>query len=44
MYGKKAWRQSHKNAANNTEQVRNATTHETAAVQPPAIHYENYPS
>ena len=42
MYGQKAWRQLHKNAASNIEQVLDAATHETAAVWPPTTHPENY--
>ena len=34
-YGEKAWRQLHKNAASNSEQVPEATPHKTAAVRPP---------
>ena len=40
--GKKAWRQLHKNAASNIEQVMEAASHKTAAVWPPNIYYENY--
>ena len=39
--GEKAWRQVHKNAANNFEQVLGATPYKTAAVRPPNSHYEN---
>ena len=42
MYGEKAWRQLHKNAASNTEQVLEAAPHKAAAVQPSTIHQENY--
>ena len=35
-YGEKAWRQLHKNAASNIEQVLEATPHKTTAVRPPA--------
>ena len=42
MYGEKAWRQLHKNAARNTEQVLESTPHKTAAVRPPTTHHENY--
>ena len=34
MYGKKAWRQLHKNAASNTEQVLEATPYKTATYHP----------
>ena len=44
MAGEKAWRQLHKNAANNIEQVLEPTRHKAAAVQPPTTHHENYPS
>ena len=40
-YGEKAWRQLHKNAAINIEQVE-ATPHKAAAVRPPTTHHENY--
>ena len=43
-YGEKAWRQLRKNAASNIEQVLEATLHKVAAVRPPTIHHENYPS
>ena len=42
MDGVKAWRQLHKNAASDTEQVLEATPHKAAAVRPPTTHYENY--
>ena len=43
-YGEKAWRQLHKNAASNIEQVQEAAApHKAAAVRPPTTHYENYP-
>ena len=41
--GEKAWRQLHKNAASNIEQVLEATPHKEAAVRPPTTHHENYP-
>ena len=44
MYGEKAWRQLHKNAASNIEQVMEATPHKVAAVRPPTTHHENYQS
>ena len=42
--GENAWRQLHKNAANNIEQVLEATLHKAAAIRPPATHHENYQS
>ena len=44
MDGEKAWRQLHKNAASNIEQVLEATPHKAAAIRPPTTHQENYPS
>ena len=44
MYGEKAWRQLHKNAASNTEQVLEATPHKIAAVLPFITYHENYQS
>ena len=38
------WRQLHKNAASNIEQVMEAVSHNAAAVQPFTTHHENYPS
>ena len=38
---KKVWWQLHKNAANNIEQVQDATPHKAAAVRPPTIHHQN---
>ena len=32
----------HKNTANSTEQVMDATTYKTAAERPPTSHHENY--
>ena len=40
----KAWRQLHKNAASNIEQVQEAAPHKVADVQPLTTHDENYPS
>ena len=40
--GEKAWRQQHKNAVRNIEQVLEATPHKAAAVQPPTTQHENY--
>ena len=42
--GEKAWRQLHKNAESNIEQVLEATPHKAAAVRPPTTHNENYQS
>ena len=42
--GEKAWRQLHKNASSNFEQVLEATPHKAAAVRPPTSHHKNYPS
>ena len=39
-----AWRQLHKNAASNLEQVLAATPHKIPTVWPPASYHENYPS
>ena len=41
---KKAWRQLHKNAASDIEQVLEATPHKAAAVLLPTTHHENYPN
>ena len=41
---KKAWRQSHKNAVSNIEQVLETAPYKAAAVRPPTTHHENYPS
>ena len=43
-YGEKAWRQLHKNAASNIEQVLEAAVHKAAAVRPLTTHHENYQS
>ena len=43
-YGEKAGQQLHKNAANNIEQVQEATPNITAAARPPTTHHENYPN
>ena len=42
MYGEKAWRQLHKNAASNIELVLEAAPHKAADLRPPATHHENY--
>ena len=44
MYGEKAWRQLHKNAASNNEQVLDAAPHKATGVRPLNTHHENYPS
>ena len=44
MYGEKAWRQLHKNAASNIEQVLGAAPNKAAAERPLTTHHENYPS
>ena len=41
-YGEKAWRQLHKNAASNFEQVLETTHHKAAAIRPHTTHHENY--
>ena len=41
-YGDKAWRQLHKNAASNIEEVLDATPYKAAAVRPPTTYHENY--
>ena len=40
-YGEKAWRQLHKNAATNIEQVLEAAPHKAAALRRPTTHHEN---
>ena len=42
MYGEKAWRQLHKNAASHIEQVLEAATHKAAIVRPLTTHHKNY--
>ena len=42
MNGEKAWRQQHKNAASNIEQVMEAAPHKAATVRPPTTYHENY--
>ena len=44
MYGEKAWRQLHKNAVRNIEQVLESAPHKAAAVWPPTTHHGNYPN
>ena len=39
---KKAWRQLHKNAASNIEQVMKVAPHKAAAVRPPTTNHEKY--
>ena len=41
-YGEKAWRQLHKNAASDIEQVMVTVPHKAAAVRPPTTHHKNY--
>ena len=41
---KKAWQYLNKNAASCIEQVLEATLNKTAAILPPTIYHENYPS
>ena len=43
-YREKAWRQLHKNAASNIEQVLEVAPQKAAAVLSPSTHHENYPS
>ena len=42
--GEEAWRQLHKNAASNLEQVLAATPDKTPTVRLPASYHENYSS
>ena len=42
MYWEKGWRQLHKNAASDIEQVLEVAPHKAAAVRTPTIHLENY--
>ena len=42
MYREKAWRQPHKNAVSNIEQVLEAAPDKAAAVRPLTTHPENY--
>ena len=42
--GEEAWRQLHKNAASNLEQVLAETPHKTSTIRPLASYHENYPS
>ena len=44
MAGEKAWRQLHKNAASNFEQVLEVALHKAVAIQPPTTHHQNYPN
>ena len=39
MDEEKAWRQLHKNAVSNIEQVLEATPHKAAAIRPPTTHH-----
>ena len=40
-YGEKTWRQLHKNAASNIEQVLETALHKKATVRPPTTRHEN---
>ena len=42
MYEDKDWRQLHKNAASNIEQIIDQVPKKAAAVWPPTIYHENY--
>ena len=42
MDGEKAWRQLHKNAASNIEQVLDIAFNKAAAMLPSSVHHENY--
>ena len=42
MDGEKAWRQLHKNAASNIEQVQETAPYKAAAIRPLTTHPENY--
>ena len=44
MHGEKAWRQLHKNAASNIEQILKVAPENVAAVHPLTTHHENNPS
>ena len=44
MHAEKAWRQLHKNAVSNIEQVLEAAPYKAAAVRLPTTYHENYPS
>ena len=44
MNREKAWRQLHKNAASNIEQVMKAAPRKATAVRLPTSHHENYQS
>ena len=41
-YGEKTWRQLHKNAASNIEQVLERAPNKVAAVRLPIINHKNY--
>ena len=41
-YGEKTWRQLHKNAASNIEQVMETAPDKGATVRPPTSRHENY--
>ena len=38
------WRQLHKDAMNNIEEIQEAAPHKAAAVRTPTTYHENYPS
>ena len=38
-YGEKSWRQLHKNAESNIEQVLEAAPHKTVDIRPPTTHH-----
>ena len=40
MYGEKAWRELHKNAASNIDQVLETAPHKAAVLRPPTTHHE----
>ena len=44
MYGEKAWRKLHKNAASNIEQVLEDAPNKAVIARPSSTHHENYPS
>ena len=44
MYEEKAWRQLHKNAANNIEQAMESAPHKAEAIRPTTTSHKNYPS
>ena len=44
VYGEKAWRQLHQNAASCIKQVQEGIPYKIAAVRPPTTHPENNPN